>query len=252
MLSEDQDAYGKAIYAYFQGDEPLEIIERDDGFIGAFPGIENYFQEFIDWPIYQKEAMRYAHGRVLDVGCGAGRVSLYLQNQGFEAVGIDNSPLALDVCRERGLRHTSPTPITQVSAARLGIFDTIIMLGNNFGLFGNYKRAKWLLKRFHKMTSERGRMIVESNDIYQTDNPEHLDYHQRNLERGRMAGQVKLRVRYGKTATPWFDYLMVSKDEMADIIMDTGWWIHLIIDPDEKDGARSTYIAVLEKGENVR
>jgi hypothetical protein len=43
-----------------------------------------------------------------------------------------------------------------------------------------------------------------------------------------MAGQARLRVRYGKIKSPWFDYLMVSPDEMADIVIGTGWYIHQI------------------------
>lgn len=40
-----------------------------------------------------------------------------------------------------------------------------------------------------------------------------------------MPGQVRIRVRYKKYVTPWFDYLLVSKNEMADILNGTGWRI---------------------------
>jgi 2-polyprenyl-3-methyl-5-hydroxy-6-metoxy-1,4-benzoquinol methylase len=38
--------------------------------------------------------MQFVKGRVLDVGCGAGRHSLYLQEKGFDVLGTDISPLA--------------------------------------------------------------------------------------------------------------------------------------------------------------
>jgi SAM-dependent methyltransferase len=88
-----------------------------------------------------RQAMAYVQGRVLDIGCGAGRHALYLQGQGFDALGIDNSPLAVEVCRRRGLLRAQVLPITQVSRA-LGSFDTILMMGNNFGLVGNPRRAR--------------------------------------------------------------------------------------------------------------
>jgi len=56
-------------------------------------------------------------------------------------------------------------------------FDTIMMMGNNFSLFGSFKKARRLLKRFHKMTSENALLIAETRDPYKTDNPVHLEYH---------------------------------------------------------------------------
>jgi hypothetical protein len=49
-------------------------------------------------------------------------------------------------------------------------------------------------------------------------------------------------VRYHGLATPYFDYLMVSPDEMRRVIADSGWHIAGLLPPDGP-----TYIAVLEK-----
>jgi SAM-dependent methyltransferase len=242
MLPDKQDAYGHEIYAHYQGDDVFEIVERDDGFIHAFPGTQLYFSEFEEWPAGQQEAMQYVRGRVLDIGCGAGRVSLYLQNQGHEVLGIDNSPLALEVCRLRGVKHTSPTPITRIGK-QLGIFDTIVMLGNNFGLFGNPKRARWLLRRFKGLTSTHARIIAESNDIYQTDAPYHLAYHELNRSRGRLPGQIRLRIHFRHHKSPWFDYMMVSKEEMEAILAGTGWVVSRYIQVQDEP----RYVAIIEK-----
>ena len=40
-----------------------------------------------------------------------------------------------------------------------------VMMGNNFSLFGSFKRAK-RLRRFYKMTSKNALIIAASNDIY--------------------------------------------------------------------------------------
>ena len=241
MLKDQEDAYGELVTAYYNGDDVVEIVERDDGFIGASSGPHAYFLDYDQWADHYKEAIQLVRGRVLDVGSGAGRITLYLQNQGHEVLATDNSPKALAVCRLRGVQHTELCPITQLSS-RLGVFDSIVMMGNNFGLFGNYKRAKWLLKRFYSMTSSQGRIIAESNDVYATDDPAHLAYHAWNQQRGRMSGQLRLRVRYQKFKTPWFDYLIVSQEEMKDIVQGTGWIIYQFI-----KSRGPTYIAVLEK-----
>jgi SAM-dependent methyltransferase len=241
MLKDWQDAFGHEIYDYFRGKGGYEIVERDDGFFSVSRGPSLYFLEYEKWPESEKEAMKYVKGRVLDVGCGAGRHSLYLQAQGFDVVGMDDSPLAIEACRARGVQSARLLSVTQITH-QLGVFDTILMLGNNFALVGNAKRAKWLLRRFHKITSEAGRIIAQTRDPYQTELPEHLEYHARNREKGKMSGAARIRVRYKRYVTPWIDFLMVSKEEMRAILEDTNWEVRDFI-----DGQQGIYTTIIEK-----
>jgi SAM-dependent methyltransferase len=248
MLTDSQDAYGHELYDFFKGGQRpgsvMEIVERDDGYIVAHGDAGIYFNDYKKWPPHYKKAMRYVRGRVLDIGCGAGRCSLYLQRKGLDVVGIDISPLAIQVCKERGLRDARVLSISQINK-ELGIFDTVIMMGNNFGLFGSFAGARRILKKLHKITSGKARIIAETNDAYQTNDLIHLDYHEFNRKRGRMSGQVRIRVRRGKYATPWFDYLMVSKEEMENILKGTGWKVEKCI-----SFPLAAYIAVIVKEKN--
>ena len=241
MLTDQQDAFGHEIYDHYHGKEAFEIVERDDGFFVPSFGPDLYFLEHADWPPSERQAIKFARGKILDIGCGAGRHSLYLQSHGFDVIGIDNSPLAVKVCKARGLLNTQVSPLTQVSH-RLGVFDTILMLGNNFALVGNPKRARWLLRKFYHMTTERARIIAQTRDPYQTDLPEHLEYHARNREQGKLSGQARIRVRYKRYVTPWIDFLMLSKDELGAMLEDTDWQASEFIDGDD-----GVYVAILEK-----
>jgi hypothetical protein len=116
------------------------------------------------------------------------------------------------------------------------------MLGNNFALVGNPKRAKWLLRRFHRMSPESGRIIAQTKDPYETELPEHLEYHAHNREMGKMPGEARIRVRYKKYVTPWIDFLMVSKGEMEAVLEGTDWEVRDFI-----DGEHGVYVAVMEK-----
>ncbi len=234
------DAFGQEILDHLSGDEATEIVERDDGYVDVSGGPGAYFAPHEQWLPCEREAIRAARGRVLDIGCGAGRVSLYLQERGHDVMAIDVSPLAVSVAKKRGVRKTRVMKATGVSR-KLGTFDTIVMYGNNFGLFENPVRAKWMLRRFHAMTGDDARLIVQSLDPYDTRARHHLAYHRRNRARGRMAGQVRLRVRYKDLATPWFDYLLVSREEMKDIVDGTGWRVT------KQTQGGAIYCAVLEK-----
>ena len=242
-LSDKQDAFGHGMHDFLQGRAAAEIAERDDGCLGLTGGPGCYFREYREWPSLEKRALRLARGRVLDIGCGAGRVALHLQGKGLDVLGVDNSPMAVKVCKARGLKKARVVPVTQLSR-KLGLFGTIVMFGNNFGLVGNVKRAKWLLRRFHAMTTPDARIIAESRDPYHTDEPLHLAYHKRNRRQGRMGGQIRLRVRYKVYATPWIDVLMVSREEMTKVLDGTGWHVRQCL-----DGDGSLYAAVMEKGD---
>lgn len=241
MLSPKEDAFGRLIDAYYRGLPSNEIVERDDGWLDVSSGAPAYFAPFDEWLACERQAMRQVRGRVLDVGCGAGRVALELQSRGHEVVGIDLSPLAVKTSRRRGVRDARVCSITQVNS-RLGAFDTIMMFGNNFGLFGDLRRARWLLKRFHRLTSPRARILAESRNPYNTTNPNHRRYLQLNRRRGRFPGQLRIRICHGPARTPWFDYLIVSPREMREIVAGTGWQVTRLI------GATGPlYVGVLEK-----
>ena len=76
------------------------------------------------------------------------------------------------------------------------------------------------------------------------ENPDHVEYQAFNRQRGHMSGLLRLRIRYKKYVSQWFDYLFVSPDEMADIVKGTGWEIQELLRDD-----KASYIAVIKKGE---
>ncbi len=242
MLTDSQDTYGHLVWDYLKKGVGQEIVERDDGLLDPSNTLPAYyFAEFRSWAARERKAMRFVRGKVLDVGCGAGRVALYLQKQGFDVLGIDLSPLAVKVCKLRGVKKVQLLSVTGVGV-NLGKFDTILMFGNNFGLLNSFRRGRRLLRKFHQITSDSARIIAESVDPYKTTDPAHLAYHRRNRSKGRMSGQVRIRIRYRTYATPWFDYLLVSKSEMNRLITGTGWSIESFI-----NSPGPAYMAIIRK-----
>ncbi|MFH0908216.1 MAG: methyltransferase domain-containing protein [bacterium] len=237
----DRDAYGHEVYDFHRGQGGYEIVERDDGHVDISGGPAAYFAEFRTWSPHEKAAMKYVTGRVLDVGCGAGRVALHLQKKGHRVTGIDTAPLAARVCRLRGVKNVRVLPLAQVGPS-LGTFDTIVMMGNNFGLFGSQRMAHRLLKRLDRITSPDARIVAETLDPYRTTNESHLRYQAFNRSRGRMSGQVRIRIRYQAHISPWFDYLFVSPNELRALLKGTGWKVSRLL-----ASGGPTYIAVLKK-----
>ncbi|MDH5440363.1 MAG: hypothetical protein OEZ48_09770 [Candidatus Bathyarchaeota archaeon] len=57
-----------------------------------------------------------------------------------------------------------------------------------------------------------------------------------------MSGQLRGRVRFEKYVSEWFDWLMVSKEEMEEILSVTEWRAKEFIDSED-----TKYIAIIEK-----
>jgi SAM-dependent methyltransferase len=237
------DSFGRGIWDYHHGKPGCEIVERDDGLIVPGLGPKFYFLEYKDWDPHEKRAIAKVRGRVLDIGCGAGRQTLYLQSKGYDVTAIDNSPLAVKTCRLRGVSDVRLMSFTQVSS-KLGCFDTVIMFGNNLALMGNPKRAAWFLRRLHSLTSPQGRIIGLNRDPYKTDVKEHLDWHKRNRRQGKMSGQGKIRVRYLNCTGPWIEFLMLSPQELTQIANAAGWTVSHVL-----HGCSGQYAAIMEEAE---
>lgn len=244
-----EDAFGHALLAYYQNEAQLGVIEREDGYVDVFQ-TKVFFSEFEAWPDTTKKALKSVKGKILDVGCGAGRHALYLQRNGFDVTAIDRSPLAVKVCRQRGLENVKVMAINQVHAFPRNAYDTVLLLGGNFGLLGGVRRARALLRQFQRVVTPSGRIIAETRDPYQTDNPAHRKYYASNEKRGRMPGQEKIRIRFKQYVGEWYDYLRVSKKEMKRILHPTGWQTKEFIET--KDSAYYTALLKEESGQENR
>ena len=243
-MREREDAFGRMLLDHLEGRHAAEVIERSDGYVDVPGGPKAYFEPFRRWLAVERKAMRFVRGRVLDVGVGAGRVALHLQERGHEVVGIDNSPLTVEVARRRGVKDARVMPFAEIGP-KLGVFDTVVMMCNNFGLFGSANGARRLLRRLSRITAEDARIVAGSRDPYGTDKPEHRSYHQQNRRDGRMGGQLRLRVRHGIYRTPFFDYLLVAPDEMRELAFAGGWEVERLVEPHEDDP--NYYVGVLRK-----
>lgn len=235
------DIFGALLNDAFELGGAMQILERSDGYMAAVSVKGEYFSAFDEWPEAEQNAMEYVSGRVLDIGCGAGKHSLYLQKEGFKVTGIDISKGAVEVARQRGLEDARQMPFEAVTELGPGFADTVLMLGNNFGLMQNRAKCAEMLAGLAKITAPKARLIAQSLDVTKTCVPEHLEYQRANLEAGRMLGQISLRHRYKNYTENWWDYLFVTPEEMRELLNGSGWEMEEILN----DGPQ--YIAILRK-----
>lgn len=232
-----KDVFGKALLGYWEGNHKTpHFIRRDDGFLDE-TSTHDYFRTALSPS--EKLILKYACGKILDVGCGAGRALIYFQKKNLDVYGIDFSPLAVRVCKDRGLRAEIKDIFTM---RRPNSFDTVVLFGNNIGIGGDLRGAEKLLKKLYSLTKKGGHLLMTSIDVSKTKNPDHLAYHRLNLKKKKYIGEVKIRIEYKKQIGSYFKWIHIDPDTLQALAKKTKWKVVYL-----KKSEYGQYAAVLEK-----
>ena len=100
--------------------------------------------------------LEHTRGPVLDVGCGPGRHLHALARRGVFALGVDLSPVAVELARNRGATAIVRSIFDEVPGA--GSWRTALLLDGNIGIGGAPAR---LLARVGALLSPDGEALVE-------------------------------------------------------------------------------------------
>ena len=241
-----------------------EIVERDDGFISV-QRPARYFAEPAQWRDFERAALELAarepDGPVLDVGCGAGRFALALQERGVPVTGLDTSAGAVEVARLRGVRDVVHGSV----GALTGRYGTFLLMGENIGLLESGRRGPGFLAELAaaaqpgarpgaqpgaqpgaRIGARPGARIIghgaDPAPILSgaAGDAEFAAYLRRNTALGRLPGELTIRVRHRDLATGWFGYLLCSPAELAALAEPAGWRL------DSAEYAdKANYLAVL-------
>ncbi|MEZ4811457.1 MAG: class I SAM-dependent methyltransferase [Allomuricauda sp.] len=156
------DVFGKALMDYHFGKYTEDIktfssLDEED----CIP-LPYLFRNFDEMPLLEQKALVLARGKVLDIGCGAGSHTLYLQEKGFEVTGLDFSEGAIRVSRDRGVIATVNMSIMEYHGSK---YDTLLLLMNGIGLAGNLSNMDTFLQHLASLLRPNGQVLLDSSDI---------------------------------------------------------------------------------------
>lgn len=157
-----EDVFGQALLDYHSGNYTEDIktfssLDEED----SIP-LPYLFRNFDEMPLLEQRALQLSKGKVLDVGCGAGNHSLYLQNKGLKVTALDASKGAIEVCKKRGIKSTVVSSLMEYSEKR---FDTILLLMNGVGLAGRLADLSTFLSHLRSLLKPKGQILLDSSDI---------------------------------------------------------------------------------------
>jgi SAM-dependent methyltransferase len=105
-----------------------------------------------------------AGSRVLEIGCGAGRLTGYLADLAAETHGIDISPLMVEHCRSAYPRATFAVgDLRDLSGFADGSYDLVVCAYNVLDVLDDAERGV-ALDEFHRMLAPGGRLLLSSHN----------------------------------------------------------------------------------------
>jgi cyclopropane fatty-acyl-phospholipid synthase-like methyltransferase len=156
------DLFGKAILDFQTNNSPKDIITETNISDADEMSVAYLFRNYNEMPKLEQKALQLAKGKVLDVGCGAGSHSLYLQEKGFEVTSIDISENAIKACQLRGLKNAKTQNILDLKNEK---FDTILLLMNGTGIFQTISESSKYLQKLKNLLNPNGQILIDSSDI---------------------------------------------------------------------------------------
>ena len=228
------DLFGEALLNYYHkpGKQSLitwtSLTEEDPVSLSYF------FRPYNSMPKIEQKALELTRGTVLDVGCGSGSHSLYLQNtKQLEVLGVDISRGATQVAALRGVKKVVHRSIFDYNEKR---FDTILLLMNGLGIAQTFTGVMPLLFHLKSLLQPKGQILVDSSDlIYLFPEEEQLDWRMADL----YYGELDYGIRFdGKEEE--FPWLYLDFDHLTTAALQAGLACEKVL-----DGPNHDYLARL-------
>lgn len=156
------DLFGKAILDYQTNNSPEDLVTETNISEADEMSVDYLFRSYNEMPKLEQKALQLAKGRILDVGCGAGSHTLFLQEKGLDVTAIDISPNAIEACRLRGLTDARVINVLDFDNEK---FDTILLLMNGTGIFGTLSKTTNYLQKLKTLLNPNGQILIDSSDI---------------------------------------------------------------------------------------
>lgn len=156
-----KDLFGNALLDYQNGNYTEDLITSTSISEDDTLPLSYLFRSYNEMPKLEQKALQLAKGSVLDVGCGSGIHSLYLQNKGLQVKAIDISKGAIEVAKAQGIKHTEVLSILNETET----FDTILLLMNGTGIFQELSQVSKYLSHLKTLLKPNGQILLDSSDI---------------------------------------------------------------------------------------
>ena len=230
-----KDLFGKAILDFQTNNSPEDLITETSISEEDEMSVEYLFRTYNEMPKLEQKALQLAKGKILDVGCGAGSHSLYLQNErNLDVRSIDISQNAIEACNLRGLKNAQVQNILEMDSDNPeNKFDTILLLMNGTGIFGTLKDTTKFLQKLRSLLNPNGQILIDSSDIiYMFDNDEEGG---KWIPSNGYYGELTFNIRYKNEIEDQFSWLYLDYNTLQNAAFANGLQSELILEGEHYD-----------------
>ena len=227
-----KDLFGKAILDFQTHNSPEDLLTETNISEEDEMSVAYLFRSFSEMPLLEQKALLLAKGKVLDVGCGAGSHSLYLQNEKkLDVTAIDISKNAIEACQLRGVENTKVEAILEFETDEK--FDTILLLMNGTGIFGKLKNVSNYLQKLKSLLAKNGQILIDSSDIiYMFDEDEDGG---KWISGDAYYGELEFTISYkGQKEAP-FPWLYMDYNTLQNAAVANGFFCEMVLEGDHFD-----------------
>ena len=153
---------GSAMENYFEKNDntPIRVFINKSEEPEMYPSV--FFRPYKNMLKYEKIALKNSMGKVLDLGCGAGCHSLYLQNKAFDVTAVEVSKKSANVALSQGVNKVINEDWRNLN---LKNFDTVLVLMNGMGLAESPTELKLMFRKLKSLLSKTGSILIDSTDV---------------------------------------------------------------------------------------
>ena len=227
-----KDLFGKAILDFQTNNNPQDLITETSISEADEMSVAYLFRSYKEMPKLEQQALALAKGKILDVGCGAGSHSLYLQNEkNCDVTAIDISSNAIAACQLRGIHKTKVQDVMTLHDEK---FDTILLLMNGAGMCGRLKNVAPFLLKLKSLLNENGQILLDSSDIiYMFDEDE--DGGKWIPSENEYYGEVVFNIEYkGEKELP-FDWMYIDYNTLQNAAVANGLQCEMVLEGEHFD-----------------
>lgn len=227
-----KDLFGKAILDYQTQNKPEDLITETSISEADEMSVAYLFRSFQEMPQLEQRALQLATGKILDVGCGAGSHSLYLQNEkGLDVTAIDISVHAIEACRLRGVKQAYVRDVMNIENEK---FDTIMLLMNGAGMCGRLRKLAAFLSQLKSLLNTNGQILLDSSDIiYMFDEDE--DGGKWIDSEHEYYGELTFNIEYKGEKEDPFDWMYIDYNTLQNAAHANGLQCELILEGEHYD-----------------
>ena len=145
--------------------------------------------------------------RILDIGAGAGRVSMYLQKKGYNITALEKSAVICNILRKRGIKKVVKTDIFKYLPKKK--YDVVLFI-NVYSVFGKKKENITKLLNFlkEKILNKNGELIF----ILKESGSKRIEV-------------IKRRFIFKEKIGPWFESIYPFAKDITKLAKKSGFFI---------------------------